>query len=354
MKFHKEKKPAGDAGENTEKKRSLRISAEEDMQAVRMGGRPFVFIILGTAFLMMCVCAAAFFIMVKGAEEVLVPDVTGKDLASALLEMQVKELYPRIQLRYSETPGDEGTILSQTPSGGAIVKAGRRIELVVSRGVIIDQIEDYVGQKLDDVQLRIQTLFSGASRTLITVGEPQYRADASEAGTVLEQEPPAGTAISEPVTLRLVVSRGPSYEQTRVPDIIGMSVNDVLTQMSRSRVIFDFTARTAAEGETAGTVVSQQQHDSEFIRNYSRLAAEFAFPAEQTDEARYGIFTASLQNFPYPLELRLDAHTPEGETYTLVTFNHPGGQVTIPYTAESGTELSLYVAGRLERTVTIQ
>ena len=232
MKFsfnRKQKKADTESGDGVQG--ALRISAEEDMKALSVGGRPFVFILLGAFILMICACAAAFFITVKGAEEVLVPNVEGKDLASALLEMQIKELYPRIQLRYSESPGDEGTILSQEPAAGSIVKAGRRINLVVSRGVIIDQVEDYVGQKFDDVQLRIQTLFSGTSRTLITIGAPQYKADASEAGTILEQDPPAGTDISEPIVLRLIVSRGPSYEQTRVPSIVGMSVNDVLTQI---------------------------------------------------------------------------------------------------------------------------
>ena len=355
MKFsfnRKQKKADTESGDGVQ--RTLRVSAEEDMKALSVGGRPFVFILLGAFILMICACAAAFFITVKGAEEVLVPNVEGKDLASALLEMQIKELYPRIQLRYSETPGDEGTILSQEPAAGSIVKAGRRINLVVSRGVIIDQVEDYVGQKFDDVQLRIQTLFSGTSRTLITIGAPQYKADASEAGTILEQDPPAGTDISEPIVLRLIVSRGPSYEQTRVPSIVGMSVNDVLTQMSRSKVIFDFSSHPASENEKPGTVVSQQKYSGEFIRNYSRLTADFAMPEQEIDGLKYGIFSAMLQNFPYPLELKLDAKTPENEEYTIVTFNHPGGQVTIPYAVPSGTILSLSVAGRLERTVQVR
>ena len=97
MKFsfnRKQKKADTESGDGVQG--ALRISAEEDMKALSVGGRPFVFILLGTFILMICACAAAFFIMVKGAEEVLVPNVEGKDLASALLEMQIKELYPVI------------------------------------------------------------------------------------------------------------------------------------------------------------------------------------------------------------------------------------------------------------------
>ena len=223
----------------------LRISFASGMESVQDSGKALLLMCIAAIIVMGAVCVGVFFAAVKGSEEVLVPDVTGKPLTEAVQAMQVKELFPRIQMRYSDVPGDEGTVLEQNPVAGAIVKASRHIDLVVSRGVVIDQVEDYVGQKFDDVQLRIQTLFSGTSRTLITIGAPQYKADVSEAGTILEQDPPAGTDISEPIVLRLIVSRGPSYEQTRVPSIVGMSVNDVLTQMSRSKVIFDFSSNSS-------------------------------------------------------------------------------------------------------------
>ena len=81
MKFsfnRKQKKADTESGDGVQG--ALRISAEEDMKALSVGGRPFVFILLGAFILMICACAAAFFIMVKGAEEVLVPNVEGKDL----------------------------------------------------------------------------------------------------------------------------------------------------------------------------------------------------------------------------------------------------------------------------------
>ena len=61
-------------------------------------------LIFTVAALMLCfmflAALAAFFISVKSPERVMVPDVTGKDLTDALQEMQAKELYPKIRLRY--------------------------------------------------------------------------------------------------------------------------------------------------------------------------------------------------------------------------------------------------------------
>ena len=75
---------------------------------------PVLIITCVTAFVVMLfVACVVFFNNVKGAEKVLVPNVVGKSLEDALLEMQVKELYPKINLRYSDTPGDEGSFLNR-------------------------------------------------------------------------------------------------------------------------------------------------------------------------------------------------------------------------------------------------
>ena len=304
---------------------------------------PALIITVICAFILMLFCAAAvFFMNVKGPEKVLVPNVMGKSLEDALLELQVKELYPKINLRYSETPGDEGSILDQSPKAGAIVKGYSRVSLVVSRGVIVEKIGDYIGQNVDELELKLQALFAG-QRPLITLATPEYKPDMSDAGTILEQDPPAGTSITEPVTVQLVVSRGPNYDNTKVPDLIGQTINDLLQTISRSKLVFDITAHPAEENEKAGTVVSQQTFNAEYIRNYTRMSVEIALP-EASDENAAGVFTAQLADYPYPVPMKLDAKPAEGDAYTLITFSHPGGNVSIPYSVPHGTTLILKVS----------
>lgn len=325
----------------------LRISFNSCMESLDTNGKSLLLTVIAAIILMGAICVAVFFFAVKGSEEVLVPDVTGKSLEEGILEIQVKELFPKIQLRYSNTPGDEGTILEQNPPAGTISKASRYINLVVSRGVVINQIEDYVGMNLDDLRIKLQTLFSGSTKPLITLAEPMYKADETEAGTILEQEPPAGTSISEPVSVQLVVSRGPAFEKTRVPALVGMSVNDVLAQMSRSKIIFDFDAEylsaTDVDSSDKIGVITSQQATEEFITNYQRLSATFSFPNEPINGNTYGLFTTNLPAYPYPLSISVEAISPDAEKYNLVTFSHSGGRISIPYAVPAGTQLILYV-----------
>lgn len=333
----------------------FRLNAEEELVILQKNVKTMVAIFLSAFILMLAVACAVFFTVVQGQEKVMVPDVTGKQLTEALIEMQEKELYPKIQLRYSDSTSDAGKILEQNPSSGAIVKAGRRISLVVSRGAIIDHVEDYVGQKLDDVKMQLQTLFAGSANPLIILAEPVYKADVAEPGTILEQTPAPDTIITEPVSLSLIVSRGPQFDNTRVPKLTGRNIESMLSFMPSSKIVYDFTSHTAEGKQKIGTITAQQSFDEEFISNYTRMSVDFAFPEGNTDEEGniYGIFTDSITNYPYPVPMRIDVISPEGETSTLISFNHPGGDFSVPYKVQKGSVLILYVVDKEHKRINV-
>lgn len=335
-------------------KRNLWNDFQDFIESLQTNGKSLLIFSIGVILLMGIITVGVFFLSVKGSEEVMVPDVTGKELSAALLDMQIKELYPKIQLRYSNLPEEKGCVLEQNPQAGAIVKAGKRVDLVVSRGVVIDKVENYVGQKVDDVKMHLQSLFTSAVKALIVIDEPvMYSYNTAEAGTILEQDPLPDTNINEPIKLKLVVSRGPEHEKAKVPNLMGLSVNDTLLQMTRSKIIFDFTSRFVENGETPGVVVSQLPNDGSWVDTYSRVSAVLAFPKTQNPEMMYGIFEEELPAYPYALEIKLDALTPEGESYNIVSMMHPGGKLTIPYAAPRNTilTLSIYEKEALRKTV---
>ena len=51
--------------------------------------------------------------------------------------------------------------------------------------------------------------------------------------------------------------------------------------------------------------------------------------------------------------MKLDAKPAEGDAYTLVTFSHPGGNVTIPYSVPHGTTLLLKVSDKVVARQTV-
>ncbi|MDR0689006.1 MAG: PASTA domain-containing protein [Spirochaetaceae bacterium] len=308
--------------------------------------RFFIFFILGLMVFVGIVAVGVFFIAVQGAEEIMVPNVRGKELTKALLELQVKELYPRIQLRYSQSAEDKGTILEQDPPAGSIVKAGRRIRLVVSEGVLINTLENYVGRDVEEVRIELQTLFASAPQPLLILKEPfLYEYSPEPPGTILEQSPLPGTGISEPMELVLVVSRGNEEVLITVPSLVGLSVTDALKQISGAGINFIFSIRQARGTDRPGTVAAQDPAGQALVTVNTPVMVQVV-PPEPVEGMVFGLFRYALEQNPYPLDVRLEAKLPVGETRPLLTAKYPGGEFTVPYELPVGSVLVLSMLDR--------
>jgi len=288
----------------------------------------------------------AFFLTLRGEEQTLVPDIVGLDLSTALVKLQEKELYPRISLRFSSDPESKDRILEQDPRPGAIVKAGRRISLVVSRGAAQEKVGDYVGQTLDEVKIHLQTVF-GSTRQLITVKEPpMYVYDKSPAGTILEQSPSPEVQLSGPTQLTFVVSRGPEKAKVKVPDLVGLSLADAALQIEKSAIAFQFSLRSPEGREKPGTVVAQLTAPGTLEDPSESVSIVFAMPAP-VDGTVTALFSMALPDYPYPLRTILYAEPPSGGRIPLISVDHPGRLFTMPYTVPAGSVLVLQVLNKV-------
>jgi beta-lactam-binding protein with PASTA domain len=306
----------------------------------------FVLLIVGMFLLMLLIGLLTFLLSLKGSEQVMVPAVEGKDLIPALIELQEKELYPRVQVRYS-SDYEKGLVLEQKPAAGSSVRVGRRVTLVVSRGPVIDRVEDYVGEKLDDVRVHLQSVFA-SSRALLRIKEPiSFVFDDSPAGTILAQKPPAGKSLDELTELELVVSRGPRGEMISVQDYAGLRFQDALAQLASANIPFTFTVRRVQGQEKSGVVVSQTPEPASEISYGSVVQLVMTRPAELLRGKVFGVFEYTLPTYPIMVDVSLDAVSPEGNT-TLLAMKHPGGPIAIPYIVDAKTELVFYVLDKEE------
>ena len=314
-------------------------------------GKTIVITSLVMLIVFIAVSTLVFFISLKSAEQVMVPNVVGKDLPEALLDLQARELYPRIQLRYSQKADEKGLILEQDPSPGAIVKGGKRIELVVSQGTVIDTVQNYIGENIEDVQNRIRELFTSGSRQYLQIKQPYLtKYSAEPAGTILEQEPAAGTPISNNMELTFVVSKGTQAETTQVPDMAGADLKKIYQVMQRAAVTFTFTA-----GSTTGTDITVQQQSAAAqsgVPVFSPVTLTVSLP-ESANGMVSGILKTTLAEFPYPFTVSLYAAYPNGDKDLLTSFRHPGGACSVPYTVPEGTKLSLEVLNKEVYTETV-
>jgi beta-lactam-binding protein with PASTA domain len=331
---------------SSERSWSRRLLPHQKDSPERRNFKIVVLLIIATVVLMVVIGFATFWLSIRGAEEVLVPDVEQKELITGLIELQEKELYPKVQVRYS-SDYKKGTIIEQKPGAGSIVKAGRRVVLVVSRGPVIDRVEDYVGQKLEDVRIHLKTLFA-SYRALLKVREPVlYVFDDSPVGTILAQKPEPDTLLEGVTDLELVVSRGPKGELITVGEFVDMSFQDAIAQLAAGNIPFVFTMRKVQGDEEPGYVMSQSPEPESEVPYGTVVQLVMTRPDPLPEGTVFGMFVYVLPDYPIMVDVSLDSISLENST-TLLSMKHPGGPISIPYIVEEKSELVLYIFDKEE------
>jgi beta-lactam-binding protein with PASTA domain len=307
-------------------------------------GRRLRFFILAGALMVAVLAAAslsAFFLTIQGEEQTMVPDVFQQELVDALISLQEKGLYSEVLTRFSSDPALKGKVLSQEPSAGSLVKVGKRVRLVVSKGAIVGTVENFVGRNLEDVRTELKTLFATYD-TLLRIEEPSYIFDKSPAGTILQQQPVPGTELTGLTALVLVVSRGPEVELKRVGNYVKLSFSRAIAALAESGIPFEFSLADSAPGQNLGLVVEQSPPEGTEADQDTRVALKMTAPFAGNNLI-FGIFECTLPAYPVWLDMKFEALKLSGERRTIFTMKHPGGQVAIPYLEEENTTLILSV-----------
>ena len=311
-----------------------------------------VLLVIGAVLAMLLVALVTFGVTIKGPEQVLVPDAVGgeghrTDLVTAMVKLQEKGLYARVQLRHSSTLS-KGTVMDQRPRAGAVVKAGRRILLTVSNGPVVQQIGNYIKREVQSVRVELQQLFPADEEALIRIREPlMFVYNEAESGTIVRQSPAPGTPVREgEVTyLDLVVSRGPQGKMVGTPNYLGKPFAQIMADLAQKGVPFTFAARKSQGNEAGGVVVKQIPAPNEQAPENTVVLLTITEPKRLDKGKEFGVFTADMVRYPILVKMDLVERAKDGD-HVIVTMRHPGGQVGIPYIKDEESTLVFYVNGQ--------
>ncbi len=142
----------------------------------------------------------------SGPAPVTVPNVVGQSQGAAGNTLSGANLNVGNVTLQASNSVTAGNVISQTPTAGNSVAPGSTVNLVVSNGppvVPAISVPDVVGQ----TQAAASSAITGAG---LTVGGVSTAASTSPEGSVLEQAPESGAAVSPGTAVNLVVSSGPN------------------------------------------------------------------------------------------------------------------------------------------------
>jgi beta-lactam-binding protein with PASTA domain len=170
------------------------------------------------------VCAfLAISLMVERTPEVKVPPLVGVGLAESLDRRAAQRLELEVRgFEYSdEIP--ENHIIRQKPSAASVIRAGRNVGVVLSRGPERHPVPGVAGLSVEDAR--------------IALGEAGLKAEISDRvhggpeGQVIAQSVEAGTRLLKGKPVSLLVSSGPRPLLLRMPNLVGLTAEKALLQL---------------------------------------------------------------------------------------------------------------------------
>lgn len=299
-----------------------------------------VYALLGIVLLSIVAGLGTFLLSLRGREQILVPEVRQKELSEALIELQERELYAQVQLRYHSDPALKGKVVSQDPAAGSLVRAGKEVELTVSQGAVVERVADYTGRTLQDVRTELATLFT-TFEAVLRVGDVSYVFSEEPAGTILEQDPEPGTEITDTTELDLVVSRGEDVERISLPSYAGLDYREAIELLAEQNIPFSFALTDGDENAAGGIVVDQDPEAGTAVPVGSPVQLSMVPPRDISEGMVFGVFERVLPNYPVSVEITLEAIDPDGNRRTLFSMKHPGGDIAVPYLVEENSRLVL-------------
>jgi beta-lactam-binding protein with PASTA domain len=226
-----------------------------------------------------------------------VPNVIGMPVGEAMSRIRAKGLQPRNMLRTSTAP--RGQVIGETPGAGSQLKKGQTVVLDVSGAkqtttptttaktttvtktttVAVTTTQTQTRPTSTQTKTVTQPTTTQAPQTVTMPDEegqdymqsvqnlaslgllPQTYPVASDEvqGTVVGQNPPAGSPARTDQPVRLNVSLGPGTRSSGpLPDLTGLKAKDALVKCAQAKYTCRIVFRSAALSSTVGKVIAQQ------------------------------------------------------------------------------------------------
>jgi beta-lactam-binding protein with PASTA domain len=144
-----------------------------------------------------------------------------------------------------------GSILQHDPRGGGLVKKGSTVEVILSRGRQLVEVPDLKGQALQAAQVNLGAAGLAVGRlasVYATEGEP---------GTVVRQDPVAGTPVARSTPVNLLVSLENTLETFVMPDLVYRKFEEAREFFVRNGFRIGSVKYEPYEGIGLGTVLRQ-------------------------------------------------------------------------------------------------
>ncbi len=187
---------------------------------------------LGAAFLL--VAGASTYLtltfIIKSEDTVIVPDLVGKDVVSALELLTDLQLNTKVNGSEYSQQYPKNHVTFQEPEPGSEIKKDRDVRIIISKGTRHILMPKLIA--LSQQQARMIMEENGISRGHLS---RTFSADV-EKDHIMVQVPAAGAMIPRGALVNLLVSMGPRLAELKMPDLSGLPLDTAVFRIEKTHL----------------------------------------------------------------------------------------------------------------------
>jgi beta-lactam-binding protein with PASTA domain len=169
-------------------------------------------------------------LIIKSEDTVIVPDLVGKDVVTALEQLTDLQLNTKVNGSEYSRQVPKNHIIFQEPAPGSEIKKDRDIRIIISKGPKNLLMPNLIS--LSERQARMIMEENGISQRHLT--HTYFKT--VEKDHIIVQVPPAGTVIPRGASVDLLVSMGPRQAAYKMPELAGLSLDKAVLMIEKTHL----------------------------------------------------------------------------------------------------------------------
>jgi len=307
---------------------------------------------LGLAFLLVAGASAylTLTLIIKSEDTVIVPELVGKDVVSALEILTELQLNTKVSGSEYNQKFPKNHVTFQEPEAGSEIKKDRDVRIIISKGAKTILMPNVVA--LSDQQARMIIEENG-----LIQGQSSHTYSATvEEDHVIVQVPQAGTMITRGAQVDTLVSSGPRPVEYIMPDLAGQSFDQAVLVIEGTN-LFVGDIRSSFDKQKARNSILRQEPPAGFsVKASSPVNLIINRPDDESEGDRlhrplYG--SLLLHRIPggfLKKQVRIELETTETTTEIFDDFVKPGDEIWVLVPRDRDAAVFIYEDDELVQT----
>jgi serine/threonine-protein kinase len=158
-------------------------------------------------------------------QEVTVPDVVNLAEDRAVSELRAVGLEADTSRKSFSSEIATGHVITQSTSAGEKLKEGYTVELTISKGPRLVMVPNVIHKNLTEGKIQLEN-------ANLDTGRISYEFSDLPQGTIIDQDPLAGSEVNFASEINLTISQGQEDQEVLVPNLLGLSLQEAQERLS--------------------------------------------------------------------------------------------------------------------------